>query len=1043
MPNPKILATIFIVLAATLATAQTLQITANVQPYGAPPYSPRVSGTIFNLYEWVVINGTVTARETFYGNVTVTVFDTVAYREVASCTAEGIGLVPNRIYSLYEILRTKCTLVLHSSYVNDVIIRSDGLALNFTKPSLAGPDRYIIRVTFRSGALSRTNETSFTISDRINVVVKAFGVSPINDGTTYPHNKGYDFRLVVNVTHPDGRPYHNTSITVYVDNQRRIARYWANRTGYTTEGTVPTHFTASINNASWVLTISGFTSTGNYKFMVNISNVRVSVNSAPSRVGYNVSGVNTGRLNFTLAVSDRLTVEFVNVTAVWPNYTSTPPSLRNRPTGVRYTSPTDFNGSRWTLGDAFLLYVRVKLANGTTLSPSSITEREFRDYGYPLIDGVANRTTVRGGFVVVAVNATLPRSEWNNYYRAAGVRVNATLEVSDGSSFGNTGRLRLWFVVTNTTRSSTSRIFFNASKADVTNGSRVNLGDVVALNLTVVTHGGRKLNFTDGFSIRVYNVTRSGLNEYTELFSVRPKNNIIYLVVKPSRDAWKITRANWRSFLNKTYLAVNVTEYGMPGRMNLTLWWPDYLGGGRYSSYNISVTAKLPAVGISVNRTTVDYYGQVVRLTFNFTTYGGNATVAKNLTLFVYKINTLRRPFGWSNASKPFIKGDTYLQAGNYTFMFNVNGSMIWIPGVWYVNATVGDIFGNAGDLNNTQLFTIRPKIVHSLPASLRVVAGKPVPISSSLSWGNATTPNVGPDAKLNITIVYPSSDGRFNVTWPMYNVAYSLYVPLPAPNVPGNYRIVMNFEYMTFGKKLYDTWVINLTVYVSINATISDMRSNPNLVAVAVSRSEPRGPVRGALVEDNLAAAALASVIGTTNVFFDDELLDPNTLAYKPAAGSYRYFIAVGGPLVNLFSYKYNATLSSIVQTYKEFVAGEVVEVGFKIMVPSNITRVYLNLTDNKYRIVYANGTVKVAGDYGKADFAFVATLYDVSVSKYIFISFGLDWRGTVAAGRWIAANINNLDRLASGQLVLLQWTDVNNDGSIQAGEVQPILSV
>jgi hypothetical protein len=1040
MPNLKALATLYIMLVAALATAQTLQITVNVQPYGAPPYSPKVSGTIFNLYEWVVINGTVKPQETFYGNVTVAVIDRAAANlTVASCMATDVGLLPNNIYSLYNILEGKCSL---SS--STTLIKTAGLALNFTDVSLRGINRYIIRVTFMSGTRTATNSTIFSVSDRINVVVKAFGVSTINDGTTYPHNKGYGFRLVVNVTHPDGRPYHNTSITVYVDNQRKIARYWANRTGSATVGGITEHYSASINNASWVITLpaSEFSSSEDKKFMVNVSNVRVSVKSGPSRVGYNVSGVNTGRLNFTLAVRDRLTVEFVNVTAVWPNYTSTPPSLRNKPTGVNYASAAVFNSSRWTLGDAFLLYVRVKLANGTTLSPSSITTREFRDYGYPLTAGVANKTTVRGGFVVVAVNATLPKSEWDNYYRAAyyGVRVNATLEVKDGND--NTGRLRLWFVVTNTTRSSTPRIFFNASKADVANGSRVNLGDVVALNLTVVTHGGRRLNFTSGFDIRVYNVTRSGLNEYTSLFDIRRKNNIIYLVVKPSRDAWRITRANWRSFMNATYLAVNVTERGMPGNMNLTLWWPGYLGGGRYENFHINVTAKLPSVSLTVNRTTVDYYGQGVTLSITFRTYGGNATRANNLTLYVYRIDTQRRPFGWSNASKPFIKGETILQAGNYTFMFNVNGSKIWIPGVWYINATVGDTFGNAGDLNNTQLFTIRPKIVHSLPASLRVVAGKPVPISSSLNWGNATTPNVGPDAKLNITIVYPSSDGRFNVTWPLYNVAYSLYVPLPAPNVPGNYRIVIDFTYMTFGKKLTDRWVINLTVYVSINATISDMRSNPNRVAVAVGRSVPRGPVRGALVEDNLAAAALASVIGTTNVFFDDELLDPNTLAYKTAAGPYRYFIAVGGPLVNLFSYKFNATLSSIVQTYKEVVGGEVVEVGFKIMVPGNITRVYLNLTDNKYRIVYANGTVKVAGDYGKTDFAFIATLYDASVAKYIFISFGLDWRGTVAAGRWIATNINNLDTLAGGQLVLLQWTDVNNDGSIQAGEVQPILS-
>jgi hypothetical protein len=864
--------------------------------------------------------------------------------------------------------------------------------------------------------------------------VAAFGNNTLTWGATYPHNTGYDFRMVVNVRHPDGRPYINTSITVYVNNGKQVARYWANRTG----SAAGEQYGASINNATWVLTIpySAF-STGSNRIMVNVSNVKMSVNSALRRVGYNVSGVNAGRLNFTLAVSNRLTVEFVNVTAVWPNYTSTPPSLRNKPTGVNYASAASFNGSSWTLGDAFLLYVKVKLANGTVLSPSSLTTKVFRDYGDLLIAGVANKTSARGDYVVVAVNATLPKSEWD-YYKAAysGVRVNATLSVGDGS---NTGSLPLWFVVTNTTKPFTPRIFFNARKVAVANGSRVNLGDVLALNLTVKTHGGRTLNFTNGFDIRVYNVTRLGLKEYTSLFSIRPKNNIIYLVVKPSRDAWGITSANWRNFMNATYLAVNVTEHGMPGRMNLTLWWPGYLGGGRYRSYYINVTAKLPSVSRTVNRTTVDYYGQGVTLNITFWTYGGNATVAKNLTLYIYKIDTQRRPFGWDNATK-FIKGNTYLRDGNYTFKFNVNGSKIWIPGVWSINATVGDIFGNAGDLNNTQLFTIRPKIVHSLPASLRVVAGKTASISSSLSWGNTTL--IGPDAKLNITIVHPTTDGLFNVTTTLGNIANSFTASIPAPNVPGSYRVVVNFTYMTFGKKLYDTWVINLTVYVSVNATVSDMRSNPNLVAVAVGRSVPRGRVRGALVEDNLAAAALASVIRTTNVFFDDELLDPTTLAYKTAAGSYRYFIAVGGPLVNLFSYKFNATLSSIVQTYKEVVADEVVEVGFEIKVPGDITRVYLNLTDNKYRIVYANGTVKVAGDYGKTDFAFVATLYDASVGKYIFISFGLDWRGTVAAGRWIAANINNLDSLAYGQLVLLQWTDVNNDGNVQASEVQRILS-
>jgi hypothetical protein len=56
--------------------------------------------------------------------------------------------------------------------------------------------------------------------------------------------------------------------------------------------------------------------------------------------------VNSARLNFTLYVTSDLRVEFINVTTVWPNYTSTPPSLRNKPTGVSYTSHASFNGPR-------------------------------------------------------------------------------------------------------------------------------------------------------------------------------------------------------------------------------------------------------------------------------------------------------------------------------------------------------------------------------------------------------------------------------------------------------------------------------------------------------------------------------------------------------------------------------------------------------------------------------------------------------------------------------------------------------------------------
>jgi len=1028
MPNPKVLVTLFIALAVALAAAQTLPITANVQLYGAPPYSPKAPGTTFNLYEWVVINGTVTSQADFGGNVTVTVFDTTIQQTVANCTVNNIGLSKGVTYSLYNLLQGKCALRINPGYnfASYVEPRSDGLALNFTDKSVIGVNRYIVYVTFKSTAGSKTFNATFSISNSIDMAVKAFGVKTITWGTKYPHNVNYDFRMVVYVMHPDGRDYYNTSITMYFgsDPNPKIARYWANNTG-SNQGV---QYGNSINNASWVLTISSndLSTQGSYSIMVNVSNVRLSVNSQYQRVGYNVTGVNKGQLNFTLYVNNQLTVKFINVTAVWPKYDSTPPSFVNKPTGVSYTNVTSFNASKWTLGDAFLLYAQLLLANGTTVPSSAYSMN-------PAPSSVPYKLTASGNYVVFAVTATLKESDWRTYYRSAysGVMVNATLTLKD--SKGNTGTLPLRFIVTNTTESFTWTIFYNASKAPITNGSRVNLGDVIALNLTVVTYGGRTLYFTKGFDITVYNVTRSGLKDYTSRFSVRPKNGTIYLVVDPSRNAWGISKTNWRSFMNATYLAVNVAERGMPGYMSLTLWWPDYLGGGRYKNFNINVTAMLPNVTISfrINRTTVDY-GQGVMLTITFRTYGGNATVAKNLTLYVYKIDTQTRPFGWSNVTALIISRTTYRpypSAGNYTFAFNVNGKYPWIPGVWYINATVGDIFGNAGDLNKTKLFAIRPNITHSLPASLRVMAGGVIQLSSPVSWGNGTA--IQGSAHMNVTITYPTPSGTSNTTLPLGTIAYYLAVPpFQAPNTPGTYSIVVSFTYMTFGKTLKYVWTINLTVYIAINATFSSMRSNPSQVAVVVGESTPRGPVQGALVEDDLAAAILAGLIGTSNVYFDSQLLNPTTLAYTSTASSYRYIIAIGGPLVNLFSYKYNSTLSSIVETYKRVVGGDTVEVGFKVMGNSNISRVYLNLTNNKYYIVYANGTVKAAGSYGNTDFAIIATVYDPSVGKYIFISYGLDWRGTVAAGQWLAANVNNLSQLAYRQLVLLQW--INGVGTV-----------
>ena len=172
-----------------------------------------------------MINGTVTPQADFFGNITVTVFDTATNLDVASCTAERVGLSQGVIYSLYNILQVKCALTPNPGYTfaGLVKIKPDGLALNFTDVPLIGPNRYIVYVTFKSTAGNAIFSARFSVLNTITMSVAAFGANTLAWGATYPHNKGYDFRLVVNVRHPDGRPYNNTSITVYVKDVRQVA----------------------------------------------------------------------------------------------------------------------------------------------------------------------------------------------------------------------------------------------------------------------------------------------------------------------------------------------------------------------------------------------------------------------------------------------------------------------------------------------------------------------------------------------------------------------------------------------------------------------------------------------------------------------------------------------------------------------------------------------------------------------------------------------------------------------------------------------------
>ncbi len=60
--------------------------------------------------------------------------------------------------------------------------------------------------------------------------------------------------------------------------------------------------------------------------------------------------------------------------------------------------------------------------------------------------------------------------------------------------------------------------------------------------------------------------------------------------------------------------------------------------------------------------------------------------------------------------------------------------------------------------------------------------------------------------------------------------------------------------------------------------------------------------------------------------------------------------------------------------------------------------------------------------GDYGRFDFALATSVYGNQTSKYMVLVYGLNWRGAVAAGRWLGAAVTTAARLADRRALVLR---------------------
>ena len=238
----------------------------------------------------------------------------------------------------------------------------------------------------------------------------------------------------------------------------------------------------------------------------------------------------------------------------------------------------------------------------------------------------------------------------------------------------------------------------------------------------------------------------------------------------------------------------------------------------------------------------------------------------------------------------------------------------------------------------------------------------------------------------------------------------------------------------------------ITVPFMISDNIPMSQLSSwsqDPPKVALVVGASYPHGPIpRGSLSDDVVGALSLSGAIKTVNAYLDVEVSHyeetTDEVVWEPITSSYDYIISVGGPFVNMISYKYKKMTWFPVQAITE--NGHRLS---EIMIGmGGVSRCYINQTNSEVVIEYSDGSLETIGTIGNADFIVLEMHYDAKANKYVFVCFGITRYGSVAGARWIADNLDHLlSYFEDSGAAVMAWRDYDGDGIAESNEVNLVV--
>ncbi len=213
---------------------------------------------------------------------------------------------------------------------------------------------------------------------------------------------------------------------------------------------------------------------------------------------------------------------------------------------------------------------------------------------------------------------------------------------------------------------------------------------------------------------------------------------------------------------------------------------------------------------------------------------------------------------------------------------------------------------------------------------------------------------------------------------------------------------------------------------------------------AFIVGNTSPHGPMQcGAWTQDVAGAIGIAAEYGkfAEATYSPTYLLDTEAAVYSSETGvtiNWRKLdrgiwaiprpveplcysvIAVGGPLVNMFSYRYDGYgrcpfhLATVDNRY---------------VIRSDLTGENYNYTT----INTANGPVKV-------DHALIAMHWDDEAKVYVLVVWGISWRGTVAACKVLQAFMSH-GHLLEGNAVIIRWEDTNQNNVVDWSDTMSVM--